>query len=166
MYSSTFLDLGMKWRWVVSFTSPLLYHRGKDASDGWATEPVCTLCSREISLFFGRNRTPVVQARNPLLYWLSCGGSWRLTWGRYAERISMRRIQNDVQWEHWLSVITLLPLELCEVVKGCRKFYSLSDSSRSRDIWVESVVPKPQNPGPLQLKCFFKKAEQNYEKSY
>jgi hypothetical protein len=28
-YSSTILDLGTKWRWVVSFTSPPLYPRGK-----------------------------------------------------------------------------------------------------------------------------------------
>jgi hypothetical protein len=29
-YNSTILDLGARWRWAVSFTSPPLYPRGKD----------------------------------------------------------------------------------------------------------------------------------------
>jgi hypothetical protein len=34
-YSATFLDLGTRWRWVVSFTPLLLYPRGKSPNARW-----------------------------------------------------------------------------------------------------------------------------------
>jgi hypothetical protein len=58
-YSSTILDLGTRWKWVVSFTPRPLYPLGKDP--GWAPEPVWTLWNKKKSLAPAVNLTLGVQ---------------------------------------------------------------------------------------------------------
>jgi hypothetical protein len=78
-YYSTFLYLGSKWSWVVSFTPLPLYSRGSslqyqlDRSLGglWSRP---RHCGTEKNLATPRNWTLAVQPRIPSLYWLS--GSW------------------------------------------------------------------------------------------
>jgi hypothetical protein len=67
-YSSTILDFGTRWSWVVSFTTRPFYPRRKTSpavlvgkKGWWATTPVWTLWSRHKSLVPAGNRTPVVQ---------------------------------------------------------------------------------------------------------
>jgi hypothetical protein len=65
-YSSTILDLGTRWRWVVSFTPLPHYPPGTQPTvpireeAGWALEPVLTLWRREKSCTVG-NRNLAVQ---------------------------------------------------------------------------------------------------------
>jgi hypothetical protein len=56
-YSSTILDLGTRWRWVVSFTSRSLYHRGN--SPWYPLDR--RLWIREKSIAAAGNWTPAIQ---------------------------------------------------------------------------------------------------------
>jgi hypothetical protein len=61
-YSSAFLDLGTRWRWVVSFTPLLLFSLKKEPlvpvgqEDGWTPEPVRTI-QREETFCTSGNQT-------------------------------------------------------------------------------------------------------------
>jgi hypothetical protein len=66
MYSSTIIDLGTRWRWVVSFMPRPLYPDEKAPVThwigGWITpELVWTLLSGEKYLALARSRTPAAQ---------------------------------------------------------------------------------------------------------
>jgi hypothetical protein len=65
-YSSTILDLGIRWRWVVSFTLEPLYPRGKSARyplDMRLSGPQgrSGRCGEGKNLTLAGIRTPVVQ---------------------------------------------------------------------------------------------------------
>jgi hypothetical protein len=67
-YSSTIVDFGTKWRWVVSFSHRPLYKRGRSfrypldsTYGGWAPEPVWALRNRKKISCVSGNRTPAVQ---------------------------------------------------------------------------------------------------------
>jgi hypothetical protein len=68
--SSTILDIGTRWGWLVNFTTQPLYPRGKsprsplEISTGgwWAAEPAWALWNREKSLAPAGNRTPAIQS--------------------------------------------------------------------------------------------------------
>jgi len=60
------LNQGYRWRWVVSFTTRLLYPRGKSLryplESGWAPEVVWTQWRRIKFPALVGNRNPVVQS--------------------------------------------------------------------------------------------------------
>jgi hypothetical protein len=59
---STILDLGTRWRWVVSFTLRSYYSPVSIGQEtGWAPEPVSTIWKREKSLAPAESLTPAVQ---------------------------------------------------------------------------------------------------------
>jgi hypothetical protein len=66
-YSSAILDLGTRWRWLVSFMLRPLYIRGNSPSYsldrrlGGAPEPVWAMWRMEKLFAAAENRTPVVQ---------------------------------------------------------------------------------------------------------
>jgi hypothetical protein len=63
-YSSTILDHGTCWRWVVSFTPRPLYRRVRTPGTNWIGDwvgPVWTLWRREKCFAPAGNRTPEVQ---------------------------------------------------------------------------------------------------------
>jgi hypothetical protein len=70
-YSSTILDLGTRYRGVVSFTLRPIYSRGLDRRLGGPPEPAWTFRRRQKFLTLAGNRTLVVQSIAQSLYQLS-----------------------------------------------------------------------------------------------
>jgi hypothetical protein len=61
-YSATFLDLGTRWRWVVSFTPLPLYHLGKRPWKLGEPQSRGGRCGEDKNLAPAGNRTPAIQS--------------------------------------------------------------------------------------------------------
>jgi hypothetical protein len=107
-YSSTILDLGIRWRWVVSFTLRPLYPGEKSPPyipigwEAWVPEPVWTLWRREISCLT-RNRTPAVQPIARLYTDWSIPTPIPHTWESKTKQRRLRSV-----WEQTLNVMVTL----------------------------------------------------------
>jgi hypothetical protein len=104
-----FLDLGTSCRWVVSFTSRLLYPRGNsrryplDGLNGWAPEPICDDVERRKilpvpRLDLRRHGRPV---RSQSLYQLRYPGSCIPSWAINEWNLTkvFLRFLNHVVWK-------------------------------------------------------------------
>jgi hypothetical protein len=77
-YGSIILELGTRWRWVVSFAGLPLYPSGRDPSvhwiGGWVGSRAGVVEKRKI--LHCRESNAGLSSSNPSLYWLSYPNSW------------------------------------------------------------------------------------------
>jgi hypothetical protein len=113
-YSSTILDFGTRWTWVVIFTLKPLYSRGKrpcyplDRKLGGPQSRSGRCGIKKRSLVPAENRTPACSRSQ---YRLSCSGSGDLTETElWIENINQSAVQ--LWWNPWPFITHFAPNEL------------------------------------------------------